>query len=481
MTRTVSASRVAQLVAGFDRHPAYAGLAAGLRVAIGDGRIPHDTRLPSERELTAALSVSRTTVTRAYAELREQGYAVARQGAGTFTRIPGGRARTLDRALSPRAESEATIDLNCAASSAPPGVAAAYAAAVAALPAYLSGHGYFPAGLPELQAAIARSYDARGLPTEPDQIMVTAGALAAGAVAAHTLVRPGDRVLVESPVYPNAPRAFARAGGRLVPAPVDDAGWDIDQLTTTIGRARPRAAYFIPDFQNPTGHLMSDADRAVAARALAESGTVVVVDECLQQLRLDSTEEPRPLAAHVTEAGGTALTVGGASKAFWGGLRIGWLRAPTDWLAPLTEARLTLDLGAPVVEQLALLSMLDHADDTLAHQRDRLRGQRDTLAAALTAALPDWRFRLPQGGLALWCELPAPLAVPLAEEAERRGVLVSPGPVFAPEGGFASRVRIPFTRPEAELHQAVEALADAWPAALTHDPGDRGRRRAMVA
>ena len=57
--------------------------------------------LGGERELTDALGVSRTTVTRAYAQLRESGYAVARQGAGTFTRVPGGRARTRDRALTP--------------------------------------------------------------------------------------------------------------------------------------------------------------------------------------------------------------------------------------------------------------------------------------------------------------------------------------------------------------------------------------------
>ena len=69
----ISAARVSALVAGFDRSPAYAGLADALVLAIGDGRIGSDVRLPSERELTEALAVSRTTVTRAYALLRESG------------------------------------------------------------------------------------------------------------------------------------------------------------------------------------------------------------------------------------------------------------------------------------------------------------------------------------------------------------------------------------------------------------------------
>src|SRR6476646_5723389 len=99
MTRTIGAARVATLVGDFDRSPAYAGLAEALTLLIGDGRISLDTRLPSERELTEALGVSRTTVTRAYAALGDAGYAEARQGSGTYTRVPGGRARAHDRAL----------------------------------------------------------------------------------------------------------------------------------------------------------------------------------------------------------------------------------------------------------------------------------------------------------------------------------------------------------------------------------------------
>ena len=136
-------------------------------------------RLPSERELTEALAVSRTTVTRAYALLRESGYAVSRQGSGTFTRVPGGRARSHDRALLPGVDDGDAIDLNCAAAPAPAGLMQAFADAIGDLPAHLGGHGYFPAGLPLLQQRIAASYAARGLPTDPDQVLVTPGALAA--------------------------------------------------------------------------------------------------------------------------------------------------------------------------------------------------------------------------------------------------------------------------------------------------------------
>ncbi|MGI8646419.1 MAG: PLP-dependent aminotransferase family protein, partial [Nocardioides sp.] len=402
MTTTIGAGRVATLVGDFHRTPAYAGLADALRLLITDGRLPVDARLPSERELTDALRVSRTTVTRAYAALVDSGYAVSRRGAGTYARIPGGRPRTHDRALLPRPGDENALDLNCAAPVSPPGLAQAFEEAMGDLPAYLSGHGYYPAGLPRLQQSIAAAYDARGLPTDPDQIMVTAGALSAASIVAQAFTGPGERVLVESPVYPNATRALRHSGARIIGSPVDPDGWDLEAVGATLRQTAPTLAYLIPDFQNPTGHLMTDAQRETYAGHLRKTRTVAVVDEAHQALALDGQAMPRPFAAFATDV----VTIGSASKSFWGGLRLGWIRAPHARMEVLTRARVSLDLGAPVLEQLVLARLLARHDELLPRHRERLREQRDALAAAVRAHLPAWRFHLPTGGLALWCELP---------------------------------------------------------------------------
>jgi DNA-binding transcriptional MocR family regulator len=477
MTRLLGAGRVATLVGDFDRSPAYAGLADALVLLIGDGRIAVDTRLPSERELTEALAVSRTTVTRAYAALREAGYAESRRGSGTFTRVPGGRSRAHDRALLPRPGDGDAIDLNCAAPSAPPGIAHAYADAAAELPAYLGGHGYFPAGLPSLQAAIAAAYDARGLPTSPDQVMVTPGALTAASIVAQAFSGAGDRVLVETPTYPNATDALRHAGARLVPSPVDPDGWDLDAVAATLRQTSPRLAYLIPDFQNPTGHLMTDAQREEYAAHLRRAHTVAVVDEAHQALALEGQEMPRPFASYAPDT----ITIGSASKSFWGGLRLGWIRAPRGQMERLTQARVSLDLGAPVLEQLVLTRLLGDADEILAANRTRLVEQRDALVGAVAEQLPEWTFHRPTGGLALWCQLPGAFGTALATEAERRGVIIAPGPVFAAEGGLDRFVRIPWTRPADELIEAVRQIADAW-AVVRSQPASPGRaNRVMVA
>lgn len=124
MNRVLAPDRLATLVGDFPRSPAYRGLRQALQELIGDGRIPLDTRLPSERAVSEALGVSRNTVTRAYADLVAAGFATARQGAGTFATVPLDRRRAHDHALhavGTAPSSGVAIDLNCAAGAATPG------------------------------------------------------------------------------------------------------------------------------------------------------------------------------------------------------------------------------------------------------------------------------------------------------------------------------------------------------------------------
>ncbi len=482
MTGSIAATRLATLAGEFDRNPAYAGLADTLRLLIGDGRVDIDLRLPSERDLSVALAVSRTTVTRAYASLVETGYAVARQGSGTYTRVPGGRRQALDRTLTPHTGDDDVVDLSCAAPPAPPGIAAAYADAAADLPAYLGGHGYFPTGLPSLQEAIAGTYDERGLATDPAQILVVPGALSALMVVAQALVGTRERVLVESPGYPNAHAALARAGARRVAVPMDVDGWDLDAVGRVARQASPRLAYLIPDFQNPTGNLMGNAQREQYAALLRRTDTIPVADESHVALCLDAGRMPRPFATFSPDT----ITLGSASKSLWGGLRVGWIRSPLPLVERLVATRVALDLGSPVYEQLVTARLLEHREEFWAANRARLRVQRDALVEAVSERLPGWRFRVPRGGLSLWCELPPHDrrggASALAAEAERRGVVVSPGPMFAAEGGLDSFVRVPFSRPADELRDAVDRLADAWGAVSdATDAAPVRRTRVMVA
>ena len=469
MPRAVTASRVASLVgphldAGHGRRgegPAYGRLADALRQAIVDGRLPQGVRLPSERELTAHVALSRTTVTRAYGELREQGYLSTRRGSGSVVRIPAVPGGRVDHLLAPSSlEATDAVDLTCTAQSAPSGLSTAFERALGELPAYLPGTGYYPSGLPALRERIAARFSDRGLPTDPDQVLVTAGALAAVATACGPLVRRRAPVLVESPTYPNAVAALQGAGARLVPHPLDHLtqDWDVPGLEAALRASGARTAYLIPDFHNPTGALMDEAQRAAVGRTLRAHDVVAVIDESLVDLPLEGQEVPVPLGRHLP----TAITVGSASKTFWGGLRVGWLRVPRPRVEEFASSRLRLDLGAAVFEQLVVCHLLDRYDELVAERRASLRTGRDVLLEGLATHLPDWRVRVPAGGMALWCALPRPGSTRLAVAARRHGVVLAAGPTFAPAGGMDGWVRLPYSLQAAQLAGVAERLAAAW-------------------
>jgi DNA-binding transcriptional MocR family regulator len=471
----VGAARIARLVGDVAAtRPAYRALADALRIAVADGRIAVGSRLPSERDLTAALGVSRTTVARAYEVLRESGYLVSRRGSGSLATIPSGSRHRGTSALFPADPADDVIDLTCAATRAPAGVVEAYERAVALLPQYLTGAGYLTLGVPALRAAIAARYTERGLPTDPDDVLVTSGAVAGVNVVAGALLGTGDRVLVENPGYPNTIDALRRTGARPVALPMDPGGWDVDGAAAVVGSTRARAAVLVPDFQNPTGALMSDADRAVLARALREAGTVPVVDETIVEIDLEGGPMPRPFAAHAP----SAVSVGSASKSHWGGLRTGWVRAPRGLVGTLVESRAASDLGAPVLEQLVLLELMRTDPGITPERRADLRASREATATALAEHLPDVRFTAARGGLSLWCELPSDLdATRLAVAAEGEGLLVAAGPRFAVDGGLDRWVRLPHVLPPETMREAVTRLATA--AALVRAGRGRsaGRRR----
>ncbi|BDM70372.1 GntR family transcriptional regulator [Streptomyces nigrescens] len=466
--RTVGARQLAALLpdpAG--ARPAYRHLAQALSTLILDGRIALHATLPAERELAVALGTSRTTITAVYDLLRESGYAHSRQGSGTWTDLPEGRTpRGISRLIGPQ---DTAIDLARAAPGLPQQT---LVDALTQIAPQLAEHaptpGYHPYGLPDLRAALAERFTRRGLPTLPEQILVTSGAQHALTLVIGLLCRPGDRVMVENPSYPNALEALRRAQLRAVSVPVTDEGWDIEIIESTLRQVVPQLAYLIPDFHNPTGCLMPERERVRTLRAAGRSGTWLVIDETLADLALD-VPAPPPFASHATPGGtGQVITIGSMSKTHWGGLRIGWLRAPARLVTELAGQRVATDMGGSVVDQLLALTLLTQAGDLLPARLEQLRRQRAALAEALAEHTPQWTWRLPPGGLSLWVDLGEPVASALAERALEHGVRIESGAYFATDPGlFEQRLRIPYTTPVDTLREAVQRMATALAADLT--------------
>lgn len=463
----ITASRLAQLLGmPASGTPSYAWLSDAIRLLVSDGRLLHGTRLPSERDLVTVLGLSRTTVSRAYAELAGKGYAVARRGSGTLVQVPGGPVIGGSEPMPWAVDADpgaGVIDLTCAAPSATPGLAAAVESAAARLGAYTSGMGYFPLGIPELREVIAQRFTDRGVPTSADQIIITTGALAGTAAVARALLRHGARVVLESPTYPNSLATLRHGGARVIPVSTSSGSSDIDALTSTVSRAGAAAMLLLPDFHNPTGTYLEDSARARIAHSWKQHDVVGIVDETAVEMWLDSPPTARPMAAHAPGA----VTVGTASKSHWGGLRVGWVRAPRSLVGAISAARLTLDLGAPVLDQLVLVDLLAAEPSLLPEVRSSLRARRDLLVNGLRAHLPQWDVVVPGGALSLWWRLPQARSSAVAQQARRAGVWLVPGSTFAVEGhGLERWLRTPYALDAQSLERAVPLIARAWERAV---------------
>ena len=203
---------------------------------------------------------------------------------------------------------------------------------------------------------------------------------------------------------------------------------------------------------------------------LSRTRTTAIIDESMVSLALDGQPMPKPFAVHLQDT----VSVGSLSKPFWGGLRIGWIRVPAERMDAFFKARLSLDLGAPLLEQLVATDLLRDGGELLEHRREQLRASRDAALAAVAEHLPDWQVGRPTGGLNLWCELPAARSSALVARAGRHDVLLAAGPSFAPEGGLDRFLRIPYTQPAHVLTDAIGRLAEAWRETLA-DPGAGSR------
>lgn len=436
----------------------YALLAGRIRTLIDDGELPPGTRLPPDRALASALAVGRSTVVAAYDQLAVEGRIVRRQGSGTRVAGPAStspRPTTAAPAflhlLEPR---DGVILLACAApDTPPPELVEAYTRTLPTLTDSAGDIGYHPMGHMALRRAIAARYEARGVPTTPEEVLVTTGGQQALSLLARTLVRPGDRVLVEAPTYPGALEAFRQEAAVLRALPVG-----LDGFASAVAEHSPVLAYVIATFHNPTGAVLSARSRRRLAEAAAATGVVLVDDEVLTDLGFPGEAVPPPLAAYNDQV----ITIGSLSKVIWGGLRIGWVRAPAPVVARLARLRAVHDLGGNVPAQLAAVDLLSRLDAPQRRGAVQRQARHDHLRAELAHRLPDWHAPAVPGGQTLWVRLPRGDGSSFAQHALRHGVAVLPGAGLDAQGQHADHLRIHFLAPPEQLSEAARRLAAAW-------------------
>lgn len=444
------------------RGPLFERLADALVRASEQAALPPGGELPAERALARELRVSRTTVVAAYRELRERGLAATRHGSGTVMRnalpSPSGASSPALAGLLARADdAPPLIDLSVGAPELDD-LVDGLTVSGEDLARHAAGHGYVPLGWLELRARVAEQLSRRGAPTAPDEVLITTGAQEAISLAVGLAAGGGRRIAVESPGYPGALDAIARAGGQPLAIERDAAGLRVDHLKLLLERQHVHCLYLAPSCNNPTGTRTAPHRRERLAALAAEHELTLIEDIVLDELRFDG-DPGVPLWAHQPER---VLAAGSLSKVAWGALRVGWLRAPRPVILRLARVKGALNLGVGAFDQLAAITLLDGYEWLCERRRTQAQEHMDALVSALGRELPEWDITPAEGGWSLWITLPSGSAAALAQVALRHGVAIAPGGASSPDDAFLECVRICYGPPPPVLDIAAQRLANAW-------------------
>ncbi|MER7849858.1 PLP-dependent aminotransferase family protein [Kitasatospora sp. NPDC096077] len=402
-----------------------------LRREITEAVLLPGTRLPSSRQLSEDLGVSRSVVVEAYGQLMAEGYLEATPGSGTRVAARPTAASPPPTLLREDPAPPVRWDLRTGTAGLPSFPQrewlTCYQNAVRA--ASRRDLGYpSPSGVPELRAELA-GYLGRvhGVHTTPEQVVVVSGfAHALGLVCAVLPELGIDALGMEDPCHLRQRQFVRETGLRPHAVPVDGDGIDVAALY----RSGLRAVLVTPAHQFPTGAALTAERRESLARWARDVDGWVIEDDYDGDLWLARGVRIPALQRLLPER---TLYGGTASKSLAPGLRLGWLAVPRRLLAPLERVRSRRDLGSDVLTQLALAELMRSGlfDRHLRAQRAHLRGRRESLELAVQRFLPGTRILGTAMGLHAYLRLPDHVdEARLVAAALRRSVLVQGGRPF---------------------------------------------------
>ncbi|MBI2380394.1 MAG: PLP-dependent aminotransferase family protein [Gammaproteobacteria bacterium] len=401
-----------------------------LRAAILDGRLAPGWPLPATRRVAATLGLARNTVLAAYDLLIAEGYVLPRRRAKAVVAELASRRKSVPVAakkhelplnplwqrpyLSPEPPRE--LPARCFRLGIPehyhfPHAVWRRLSARCLREWSRQGFSYPPTGgLPELREAIASHVAfTRAVACTAEDVLVTSGAQHAFDLLARLLVTPGEtKVAVEDPGYPQTRAAFAAAGARLVPVPVDDEGLCVERLPEDV-----RIVAVTPSHQSPTGAVLSMRRRTALLDFARRQGAVLIEDDYDGEFRFGG----RPLDALQTlDRDGRVFYVGTFSKSLFPALRKGFIVAPAWARDKLLALQYCTDGHADALSQAVLAAFIreGHLARHVRHMQPIYAERRQALLDGLRDQLGSWLEPIPsEAGLHLAARIRDPALAPL--------------------------------------------------------------------
>lgn len=477
-----------------EKKPLYRQIHDFLRREILTGALQENAKLPSTRGMATDLGVSRTTVSSAYAELEVEGLIYTRLGSGTYV-APGVERILRDKGRETSLEQwpfwQQRLVLDASPTSSRGGRTVTLASSVEGTISFAPGIGakeVYPIkgflravqdvlrrdgseamcygeaeGYQPLRATVSHILSSQGMPTYPEDVLITSGSQQAIALVANLLLRAGDAVLLENPTYSGATMVFGALGARLVGIPVDEEGMEVESAERLLRKTHPSLIYTVPTFHNPSGTCLSTSRRHQLIQLAEAYNVPVVEDDFAGDLRYDGPSKP---TLRTIDPGGIVIYIGTFSKVLMPALRTGYIVASGPVLDLLRERKQMTDLGTSNLIQRALETYVTvgRYESYLNRAKRIYRVRRDAMAAAIAKHMPEETTWIsPHGGLFIWLRLPEDVSADdLYPMAVQEGVSYAPGSLFFHDREDSPYMRLNFTlHPPDQIEEGIERLARA--------------------
>ncbi|NVO88288.1 PLP-dependent aminotransferase family protein [Lactobacillus rhamnosus] len=332
---------------------------------------------------------------------------------------------------------------------------------------YASTQGYLP-----LREKIAARLRATGIPTRADNIMMTQGAQQGLDLVARLMLDPGDGLVVEAPTYLGALAAFNAYQPTYYEIPMQGDGMDINALQRVLMSHKVKFIYTVPDFQNPTGVVMSVAKRQALIRLANQYDVMILEDNPYRDLRYEG--KPLPTIKSF-DTQGRVVYLGSFSKILSPSLRMGWLVAAPDLLQELLALKGGSDLESSNLTMHGIDAYMaeNDLDAHITEIQNRYREKKNAMVAAMNRYLPDEaHFTNPDGGFFLWLTMPAGFdmgAFMKQHLLPESNISYVPSANLYATSAQVNGARLNFTGPTLEqIDTGIKALGDALKTALQH-------------
>ena len=296
-----------------------------------------------------------------------------------------------------------------------------------------------------------------------DNVIITTGSQQALDLIGKVFVNEGDKVMVEKPSYLGLLQTFCMYRADFIQTKLNDDGLDIEELKKVLKEQKPKVAYLIPNFQNPTGLTYTKENRKLVFEAIKDEDMILIQDDPYGELRFEEGERIPYIGLNESEKN---IYLGSFSKIVTPGMRLGYIIANKEIIKMLETAKQASDLHSNIFGQYLISDYLYNND--LDKHIEKIKKLYKTQAGAMISAMEEYfpkniKFTHPKGGMFSWVTIPEDKAVlDLFDKAIAKKVAFVPGHPFYVNPKKVNTLRLNYTNADCDtIKEGIKRLAQA--------------------